>query len=242
MKIAILSDIHGNLTACMRVLEKLQDYKELEGILLLGDLIDYGMKSNEVIQEIKKINLPILCNIRGNHEAAIFSDQASRFSSERGRLSSAYTKSILTEETKVYITSQMSEAGFCEFSLDGKKCLAIHGSLKDEYWKSISPKDDLSPYKEYDYVFSGHSHRPNMFEEYFQADDKERRNQKKTIFINPGSVGQPRNLIPMAQFVVLDTKTEECRFVKVCYDVEKEQSYFTDKVDEFYKNRLTYGV
>ena len=136
----------------------------------------------------------------------------------------------------------MSKGGSCEFCIDGKKCLAIHGSLKDEYWKSISPKDDLEPYQKYDFVFSGHSHRPNMFEEYFKADDKERRNQKKTLFINPGSVGQPRNLVSMAQFVVFDTTTEECEFIKVGYDIEKEQSYFTNKVDEFYKTRLTYGV
>ena len=223
-------------------MESLQDCTNLEGILFLGDLIDYGMKSNEVILEIRKIHLPVLCNIWGNHEAAIFSDQASRFSSERGRLSSAYTKSILTEDSKAYITNQMCKGGMSEFSLDGKKCLAIHGSLRDEYWKSISPKDDLAPYQKYDYVFSGHSHRPCMFEEYYKTEDKERRNQKKTLFINPGSVGQPRNLVPMAQFAIFDTITEECDFLKVSYDIEKEQSYFTNKVDDFYKTRLTYGI
>ena len=242
MKIAILSDLHGNLTACRRVLEVLDNCTDLEGIILLGDLIDYGMKSNEVIHEIKRIRVPILCNIWGNHEAAIFSDQATRFSSERGRLSSAYTKSILTEESKAYIRSQMTNAGLCDFCMDSKKCLAIHGSLKDEYWKSIVPKDDLTPYQKYDYVFCGHSHRPYMFEEYFKTDDKIRRDQKKTLFINPGSVGQPRNLIPEAQFVFFDTKSESCNFFKISYDIKKEQSYFTDKVDEFYKSRLAFGV
>ena len=114
--------------------------------------------------------------------------------------------------------------------------------MKDEYWKSISPKDDLAPYQKFDYVFSGHSHRPYMFEEYYKTDDRERRHQKKTLFINPGSVGQPRNLTPRAQFVVFDTKTEACAFIKISYDIKKEQSYFTDKVDDFYKTRLTYGV
>ena len=242
MKIAILSDVHGNITAFKSVLENLNKRTELEGLIFLGDLIDYGMNSNEVINEMKHIHLPILCNVWGNHEAAIFFNHVSRFSNDRGRQSSDYTKSILTQDTKAYIKNQMLQSGFGEFDIDGKKCLAIHGSLKDEFWESISPKDDLMPYKKYDYVFSGHSHRPNMFEEYYEADDALRRNQKKTIFINPGSVGQPRNLMPMAQFVVLDTKTEECELVKIGYDIEKEQSYFTNKVDDFYKTRLTYGV
>ena len=242
MKIAILSDIHGNITAFRCVFEDLNKRPDLEGLIFLGDLVDYGMKSNEVIDEIKQIHLPILCNLWGNHEAAIFYDHSLRFSNDRGRLASDYTKSILTEESKEYILNKMTQKGFDEFDIDDKKYLAIHGSIHDEFWESISPKDDLTAYQKYDYVFSGHSHRPNMFEEYYRTEDSVYRNQKKTLFVNPGSVGQPRNFMPMAQYVIFDTKTEECVFKKIDYDIEKEQSYYTDKVDVFYKNRLTYGI
>lgn len=46
----------------------------------------------------------------------------------------------------------------------------------------------------------------------------------------------------MAQYAVLDVKTEEVQLCKVKYDIEKEQKAFTDKVDAFYRDRLTVGA
>ncbi len=65
---------------------------------------------------------------------------------------------------------------------------------------------------------------------------------KKTIFINPGSIGQPRNLNPMAQAAVLDFETEELHFFKAGYNITEEQKDFADSVDIFYKERLWYGI
>ena len=44
---AVLSDIHGNMYAFQKVLEDMKLF-DIEGVILLGDLIDYGMQSNEV--------------------------------------------------------------------------------------------------------------------------------------------------------------------------------------------------
>ena len=60
--------------------------------------------------------------------------------------------------------------------------------------------------------------------------------------MNPGSVGQPRNHNSAAQFAILDSETEEIHFVKVEYDIEKEQSLYNGEIDDFYKNRLKEGV
>ena len=62
MNILIMSDIHGNLDALERILEKVK-HQEVQGCVLLGDRIDYGMHSNEVIEHIQKLNYPILCSI-----------------------------------------------------------------------------------------------------------------------------------------------------------------------------------
>jgi predicted phosphodiesterase len=136
----------------------------------------------------------------------------------------------------------MSNHGQTLFEIKNKKCLAIHGSLQDEYWKAIRPCDDLEAYRQYDYVFSGHSHLPHYFAEYYKTDNPAARNQKKTIFLNPGSVGQPRNLCPMAQYAILDLETESITMARVPYDIKKEQSAFSDNIDAFYKNRLERGV
>lgn len=245
MKLLILSDLHGNKTAVAAVVERLGSGGTrflVDACLLLGDLIDYGMHSNEVIQMVKELPYPILCNLRGNHEDALLRDTYSRFSSERGRESARCTKRMLNDASWAYISDEMESCGKKEFEIEGKRCLALHGSLADEYWKSIGPGDDLTAYSCYDYVFSGHSHLPHFIEQYYPCDDTKHRNKKKTIFINPGSVGQPRNLNPRAQFAFFDTETEQVIFEKVNYDVEMEQSFYHGQVDDFYRERLKWGV
>ena len=241
MKILILSDIHGNLNALTSVLNDAAVYP-IEGLALLGDLIDYGMHSNEVVNIIKSCNYKVLCNIRGNHEQAVMEEKYDRFSSDRGRESAKYTRDNLSDETWEYLNNCMSKEGKAVFDIEGKKFLAVHGSLADEYWKSINAKTDMTAYAEYDYVLSGHSHIPHFIEEYYKTDDIVHRNQKKTIFINPGSTGQPRNLNNMAQYAILDTDSEEVSLKKVKYDIAGEQASFNDKVDVFYKERLESGV
>ena len=62
------------------------------------------------------------------------------------------------------------------------------------------------------------------------------------MFINPGSVGQPRNHNPLAQYAVLSLPSKRVELRGVEYDVVYEQSLFPDEIDEFYKVRLTNGV
>lgn len=218
MKLLILSDIHGNRTALRTVL----DYAgtlQIDACAVLGDLVDYGMNSNEVVRMLSCLEYPMVCNIRGNHEQAVLLEDYTGFSTERGRKCAEYTHSILDARTWDYLKNVMSDSGKAEFTAGGKKCLAVHGSLEDIYWKSIQPGQRAEEYREYDYVFSGHSHLPHLMEVFYEADAPLCRNRKKTVFINPGSVGQPRNLNPRAQFAVLDTQTGEVLMKKVDYDI-----------------------
>lgn len=242
MKILVMSDIHGNEQALNTVIEKVEKNYEIDACILLGDIIDYGMHSNEVIRRIKLIPYPILCNIWGNHEEAVITGNYDFFSSERGKHSAKYTKSLLDQSSWAYIQNEMLTCGMFEFECAQKKCLAVHGSLDNQYWKSINIENALLDYSDYDYVFSGHSHQPHFVEKYYPVEDAKRRNQKKVIFINPGSVGQPRNHNPQAQFVVLDIQAESVIFDKAVYDISKEQSAYVGQVDEFYKIRLEAGV
>jgi len=242
MKVVILSDIHGNLEALSEVVTYINHEEGIKGMILLGDLIDYGPHSNEVIDMIKKISLPVLCNIWGNHETSVINEQYDSFSSDRGRESAKFTRENLSSGTIKYLTSQMNTSGMQEFELLGKKCLSVHGSRKDVYWTSIFPNQELNEYSVYDYVFSGHSHEPHFFEKYYQTEDSVRRNRKKTIFINPGSIGQPRNINNKAQFAILDFETEELSLKKISYDIEKEIKCFSERIDNFYKDRLRIGV
>jgi predicted phosphodiesterase len=136
----------------------------------------------------------------------------------------------------------MDSKGLAELKIDGKRILCVHGDINDNYWSSLNLISDPSPYEGYDYVLSGHSHIPHYFEQYYKVDDPKMRNKRKCIFVNPGSVGQPRNRNNRAQYCILDFGTEEIQFRKVDYDIDFEQEAFDDSVDSFYKKRLRYGT
>ena len=118
---AILSDIHGNLFALKEVYNDLVN-QEIDSIILLGDLIDYGMQSNEVIDFIKEnLSLDIICNIWGNHERAILTKDFNHFSSSRGVESAKFTDSILSDESRDYLNDELAHEGILKLDLDGKK-------------------------------------------------------------------------------------------------------------------------
>ncbi len=242
MAVVLLSDIHGNLNALRAVAADISSLGNIEGCLILGDVIDYGMRSNEVIDYIKNMDLPIISGIRGNHERAILEHNYDGFSSARGVECAKYTASILSSESRSWLEKSLTRGGKAEIEYAGKKLLLIHGGFSDEYWKSIGLGSDLTGYEKYDYVLSGHSHIPHFFEKFYPIDNEKMRNKKKTIFINPGSVGQPRNHDPRAQYAVVDFLSGDIHFKKVEYDIADEQKYFGGFVDEFYKTRLKDGI
>ncbi len=241
-KYAILSDIHGNLYALLEVIKDLKKY-DVNSIILLGDLIDYGMQSNEVVDYIQdNLSSEIICNIWGNHEKAILTEDFNHFSSERGEECAKYTASQLTDKSKDYLNNNLIHDGKYEFSLDGKQILAIHGSLNDFYWKSIFPDNLNGDYVDFDIVLSGHSHYPHAFQKFYDADNPEMRNKKSVLFVNPGSVGQPRNHNPNAQYSILDIETMSVELKSVEYPKQKAMDLYDGNVDEFYRKRLENGI
>lgn len=119
----------------------------------------------------------------------------------------------------------------------------MHGDLNDIYWGRMKKEEmEKEIYASFDFVLSGHTHIPHYHECFYPADQPQFRNLKKTIFINSGSVGQPRNHNNQSQFCVIDFSTEWVCFEKVDYDFQKEGSYFSEQVDSFYKERLKSGI
>ena len=223
------------------MLEDLRKF-DIEGVILLGDLIDYGMQSNEVVACIRdELDYKIECNIWGNHEKTIALEDFTGFSSQRGSECARYTASVLTEKARKYLINDMNKEGMEEFELFGKKCLAVHGSLEDCYWKSIAPDNVRGDYHEYDLVLSGHSHCSHVFTKFYDADDSDHRNKHATTFINPGSVGQPRNHNPNAQYALID-ENMNAWLRSVPYDVDKAMGVYSGQVDFFYRDRLKFGV
>ena len=239
---AILSDIHGNLFALKEVINDLNN-QNINQIILLGDLIDYGMQSNEVVEFINdKLSSKIICNIWGNHEKAILTRDFNHFSSKRGVESAKFTDSILTDESRKYLNENLNHEGKYEFEIESKKILAVHGSLTDNYWKAIFPDNLNGDYSCFDIVLSGHSHYPHVFQHFYEADNPDMRNKKAVLFINPGSVGQPRNHNPNAQYAILDTDTRGVELKSVKYPKNEAMALYDGSIDDFYRLRLENGI
>ncbi len=239
MKLAVFSDIHANLTALEACYTHLQSSCAQAKIIILGDYIDYGPRPNEVISFIMSIKPEVtLC---GNHERAMHHDESSHFSTHRGVESALHTKSILSKESNEFLLQHTE--GKIAYADVNKKILLVHGDLSNPFWGKMpyTEMQNSDSYKEFDYVISGHTHVPHLVEMLY-ADANALRGKKKTVFINPGSVGQPRNYCSHAQYSLLDTEMEEVFFHKVPYDVAQEQSCFSHSQDIFYKERLTHGI
>jgi len=245
-KYLILSDIHGNVSAFDAVLHHCKN-EEFKGVIILGDCIDYGMRSNEIIQKLIQLNESvwrnkIIVNIWGNHEKLVVDNDLEKLSSDRGRVIAQYTAKQLSAQSVNYIKNNMKKDGILEFYLGNLKCLAVHGSKEDCYWKAIAPDTLRGEYAEYDIVLGGHSHYSHCFTKFYPIDNPEMRNKKAVTFINPGSVGQPRNQNPYAQYAVISLPSKQVELRAVNYDIEYEQALFPDEIDKFYKTRLKNGI
>ncbi len=64
MRTALISDIHGNHDGLLAVLTDIEQ-RRCDRILCLGDLVDGGPKSIEVVQLIQELSIP---TVQGNHD------------------------------------------------------------------------------------------------------------------------------------------------------------------------------
>src|SRR5205809_3717172 len=106
MKIALFSDIHGNLPALEAFFNDV-DIKKPDAIYCLGDLVGYNIWPNEVINEIRRRSIP---TIAGNYDLGIgrTSDDcgcAYKTDEEKamGAVSISYTNSIVKGDKRNYL-------------------------------------------------------------------------------------------------------------------------------------------
>lgn len=76
MKLAVISDIHGNLPALDAVLADIQS-QGIDQIVNLGDIVSGGLFPAETADRLMPLNMP---TIRGNHERQLLEQEASDMS------------------------------------------------------------------------------------------------------------------------------------------------------------------
>jgi len=222
MKIAILSDIHGNLEALESVLIEVLKRK-VDKIICLGDLINYGPNPNEVI-EIAKKEFDII--VMGNHDYVVIDENIIKNFSPVARSSMIWTLSILEEENKIFLSSLKLEESF-------KDIYIVHACPKYPLdWTYILNVNDARIYFQYVDNFItliGHTHIPAIYKNKFSyieqiipnPFEKYQLDENYQYMLNSGSVGQPRDGDYRASFAIFDLNNFTFEIIRVDYDVQK---------------------
>lgn len=238
MRLAIFSDIHGNLPALEAVLDDI-NRRHPDATYCLGDLVGYGPFPNEVIARVRSNQIP---TIMGNYDDGVGYDRdecgcAYREPEERrlGDQSFTWTKARVSEENKVFLRQLQADI---RTHIDGKRVLLVHGSPRklNEYLfedRPVSSFQRLAASSNADVIVFGHTHKP-----YTKLVDG-------VWFVNVGSVGKPKDGNWHACYAMLDVAAAvPAEFVRVPYDRERVTAAIrsSDLPDEFATDLETAGV
>ena len=210
MKIAIVSDIHANLSAFQAVLSSLEA-KNVDALIIAGDLVGYYFEPKAVLRLVQSFEKPVYL-VRGNHEEMLL--KAKKSSVQLQEISAKYGPGInialdqLTDSEVEWIANLPHP-----LLIDELDCsiLLCHGSpfSVDEYIYPDSPVEKVvsSLSNPPDVLIMGHTHYSFV------------KNIDGCLVVNPGSVGQPRNRVPGAHWALLDTTTMNVDLFVEQYDV-----------------------
>lgn len=199
MKIAIISDIHGNMQALETVLEDIKK-ENCSKILCLGDLTMAGPNPVEAIELIKKMydegNLEL---IQGNTDEMISNEVVfvplvkEKFPIMGNALEDDVK--LIADEQKIFLANLPKQK---ELMFEGVKVLMVHGSPRknDENITpdlSVSEVETMLEGVDADLILCGHTHIPCGYQT----------NKKQTV-VNVGSVGRPFTPDAKACYAIVD--------------------------------------
>lgn len=182
MKVAVLSDIHGNGVALQYAINDLKSLG-IKKIIILGDIIMKGPMPSQSLEMLKDKDLEIIAWIKGNTD--LWLEEITDLlipSTKREKelyLYCKYAKDNLSEDQIVFLKELPLQ---CSINLNGISILCVHGTPKSivEAIDSSVPEEEIKKAikgVEEQVILSGHSHTSFIGE----VDDK--------IIFNVGSIG-----------------------------------------------------
>lgn len=201
MTVGLISDIHANKPALDAVLD---DMPEVEGFVNAGDTVGYNPYPGECVEAVRDLSM---ATVQGNHDRAVGGETSFGFHSTAGR-AVEWTERHLDSDATDWLgrLPQETETVFGE-----TRVKVVHGApgAPDRY---TYPRD-FSPslIGGEDVLVLGHTHVQAKVE------------YDEGVIVNPGSVGQPRDVDPRAGYALLDEETGEVSLKRVEYPIERVQ-------------------
>ncbi len=164
-KLAIISDIHGNLESLKSVLCDIKE-RNIDKIICLGDIIAKGSNQHECIELIKN-NCEVV--LQGNCDEHFTSDIDLSHETEQEIKRIKWNKSKLTQDDIKYLSS----LPYCfEFYMSGRLVRLFHATPEkingfvgnidniDRLYKLFLPSNNTNSNQLADIVIYGHIHTP----------------------------------------------------------------------------------
>jgi len=236
MRIAVLSDIHGNLASLQAVWVDLE-LQAPDAVYCLGDLVGYGAHPNQVVEFIRQREIPTLM---GNYDegvgfdlddcGCVYKDPELK---RLGDLSLGWTRARTTQENKLYLQSLP-----LQIRLEDRRprVLLVHGSPRrmNEYLYEDRPRatfERIAKLAGCDVLLFGHTHLP--YEKRVAG----------TLFANVGSIGRPKDGDPRACYALVELgRRPRVELRRVEYEVEAEAAAIEQSdLPDYYAAELRLG-
>ena len=245
MRFLILSDIHANWEALEAVLK--HAWGKYDRLVCLGDIVGYGADPDVVTEWVRQ---NVALTIRGNHDKACAGLEDLEWFNPLARTSALWTQ----QSTKPQNIAWLAQLAKGPAGVDGFQI--VHGSPIDEDEYVITDQDarQTAPYLDSPLTFFGHTHLQGGFlchrHGVRRLPHPGLRTDSYTLelepdlyyFLNPGSVGQPRDNDPRAAYAIYDTEQKLVVYYRVEYDIASAQRKIIDAgLPDLLARRLQFG-
>jgi predicted phosphodiesterase len=242
MKVAIVSDIHGNRHAFEAVLEAVAASDATE-LWCLGDLVGYGGDPDACVALAREHAAVCLA---GNHDLAVLGELPLEDFSRGASLSVQWTREAIGPDSRAFL------AGLSPQGHEGPVGL-YHASPRDPVWEYVLSTllaDLCLDHQRERVCLIGHSHVALSFARFdgelasggTRRDGAELDVADGEWLLNPGSVGQPRDGDPRAAWLELDLAGWTATYRRTPYDVAGAAAAIrAARLPDSLAERLEYG-
>jgi predicted phosphodiesterase len=220
MKYAIIADIHANLEAFQVVLDDIQKQK-CTHIACLGDVVGYNANPKECLDIVRQMNIPC---VKGNHDEYCSIDEELEGFNPNAAEAVMWTRQQLNDDDRKWLRDLKYVRLVSNFTI-------VHATLdQPQRWAYVFEKLDAAAsftYQNTAVCFFGHTHVPLAFIRDASVRggtySKFKVEPGRKYFVNVGAVGQPRDGIPKAGYVVYDMDEGSIELRRLEYDIATTQ-------------------